>query len=106
VHNVYCKRQPMINYCCTLSCLTNYILDYFGDEPNTNNCGRCSNCLEQSEKIDMTEEAQVILSCVKRMDERFGAGMTGKVLRGSKDKKLLSFNLQNLSKYRLLSKYA
>src|SRR5699024_2217247 len=99
------KLQMMINYFFTHSCLTNYILDYFGEEPKSNNCGRCSNCLEQSEKIDMTEEAQMILSCVKRMDERFGAGMTAKVLRGSKDKKLLSFNLQNLSTYGLLSNY-
>src|SRR5699024_810771 len=49
--NEYRKLQSMMNYCFTHSCLTNYILDYFGDEPNTNNCGRCSNCLEQSEKI-------------------------------------------------------
>ena len=103
--NEYRKLQSMMNYCFTHSCLTNYILDYFDDEPKTNGCGRCSNCLEQSEKIDMTEEAQMILSCVKRMDERFGAGMTAKVLRGSKDKKLLSFNLQNLSTYGLLSNY-
>lgn len=103
--NEYRKLQAMMNYCFTHSCLTNYILDYFGDEPSADGCGHCSNCLEQSEKIDMTEEAQMILSCVKRMDERFGAGMTAKVLRGSKDKKLLSFKLQNLSTYGLLSNY-
>lgn len=101
----YRKLQSMMNYCFTHSCLTNYILDYFADEAKTDGCGRCSNCLQQSEKIDMTEQAQMILSCVKRMGERFGAGMTAKVLRGSKDKKLLSFQLQKISTYGILSNY-
>src|SRR5690625_1299618 len=103
--NEYRKLQAMMNYCFTHSCLTNYILEYFSDKPTVENCGRCNNCLLEGEKIDMTEEAQMILSCVKRMGERFGVSMTAKVLRGSKDKKLLSFRLQNLSTYGLLSNY-
>src|SRR5699024_5037814 len=47
----------------------------------------------------------MILSCVKRMDERFGTGMTAKVLLGSRDKKIRSFGLDNLSTYGLLSAY-
>lgn len=103
--NEYRKLQAMMNYCFTHRCLTNYILEYFSDEAIESNCGRCSNCLSQNEKTDMTEEAQMILSCVKRMDERFGAGMTAKVLRGSKDKKLLSFGLDKISTYGILSNY-
>lgn len=103
--NEYRKLQAMMNYCFTHGCLTNYILDYFADEAKPDGCGRCSNCLQQSDKTDMTEEAQMILSCVKRMGERFGTGMTAKVLRGSKDKKLLSFKLDSLSTYGILSNY-
>lgn len=103
--NEYRKLQAMMNYCFTHGCLTNYILDYFADEAKSTGCGRCSNCLSHQEKTDMTEEAQMILSCVKRMGERFGAGMTAKVLRGSKDKKLLSFKLDTLSTYGILSNY-
>ena len=103
--NEYRKLQAIMNYCFTHSCLTNYILDYFADEAKLDGCGRCSNCLQPSEKTDMTEEAQKILSCVKRMGERFGAGMTAKVLRGSKDKKLISFKLNSLSTYGILSNY-
>ncbi len=103
--NEYRKLQAMMNYCFTHSCLTNYIIEYFGDTPNSEGCGRCSNCLQQSEKTDMTKEAQMILSCVRRMGERFGAGMTAKVLRGSKDKNLLNYRLQNLTTYGILSNY-
>lgn len=101
----YRKLQAMINYCHTHGCLTSFILDYFNDTTSTYTCGHCSNCLNRQEKNDITEEAQKILSCVKRMDERFGVGMTAKVLRGSKDQKVMSFRLNKLSTYGILSNY-
>lgn len=103
--NEYTKLQAMVNYCHTQGCLSSYILDYFKDKSPHKNCGRCSNCVEKLEKTDITEEAQMILSCVKRMGERFGVSMTAKVLKGSNDKKLREFRLQSLSTYGLLSAY-
>ena len=101
----YCKLQAMINYCHTHRCLTSFILDYFNDTTSTYTCDHCSNCQNRQEKNDITEEAQKILSCVKRMNERFGVGMTAKVLRGSKDQKIFSFRLNKLSTYGILSNY-
>ncbi|WP_106495952.1 DNA helicase RecQ [Lentibacillus sp. Marseille-P4043] len=101
----YRKLQAMINYCHTHSCLTSFILEYFNDTPSEHTCGRCSNCLHRQEKSDITEEAQMILSCVKRMGERFGVGMTAKVLKGSKDKKIHDFGLNKLTTYGILSAY-
>ncbi|GIO26785.1 DNA helicase RecQ [Ornithinibacillus bavariensis] len=103
--NEYRKLQAMVNYCHTQSCLHTYILDYFNDSSEHINCGRCSNCVSKTEKTDITEEAQMILSCVKRMGERFGVSMTAKVLKGSSDKKLKEFQLHNLTTYGLLSTY-
>ncbi|MFC4558148.1 DNA helicase RecQ [Virgibacillus kekensis] len=101
----YSKLQAMINYCHTHSCLTTFILDYFNDCPSGTTCGRCSNCLHRQERTDITEEAQMILSCVKRMGERFGVGMTAKVLKGSRDKKISDFRLNSISTYGILSAY-
>lgn len=101
----YEKLQEMINYCHTDSCLMTFILNYFGDTSVTNNCKKCSNCLHRHEKTDITEEAQMILSCVKRMGERFGVGMTAKVLKGSKDRKIFNFQLDKLTTYGILSKH-
>lgn len=47
----------------------------------------------------------MILSCVKRMDERYGVGMTAKVLKGSKDKKIRQFNLTAITTFGILSAY-
>ncbi|SFE49449.1 ATP-dependent DNA helicase, RecQ-like [Lentibacillus persicus] len=103
----YRKLQAMMNYCHTHGCLTSYILDYFNDNEAgaKSACGRCSNCLNRQNRMDITEEAQMILSCVKRMGERFGASMTAKVMKGSRDSRLHQFGLHKLSTYGLLSAY-
>lgn len=102
----YHKLQEMVNYCHTHTCLQSYILHYFNDRISEHTaCGRCSNCVERQEKTDITEEAQKILSCVKRMNERFGVSMTAKVLRGSRDKKLIGFGLNKLTTYGIMSNY-
>lgn len=101
----YRKLQAMINYCHTHGCLKSFILDYFNNTTSTYTCEHCSNCQNRQVKNDITEETQKILSCVKRMDERFGVGMTAKVLRGSKDQKVMSFRLNKLSTYGILANY-
>jgi ATP-dependent DNA helicase RecQ len=104
--NEYRKLQAMVNYCHTHSCLTAFIINYFTGRSDAGACGRCSNCVDARDKTDITEEAQMILSCVKRMGERFGVSMTAKVLRGSKDKKIMQFRLDSLSTYGILSAYS
>lgn len=101
----YRKLQAMINYCHTHSCLTSFILDYFNDTHDKKTCDRCSNCMHRTDQTDMTKEAQMILSCVKRMGERFGVSMTAKVLKGSNDKKIKDFKLNTISTYGILSNY-
>lgn len=98
----YKKLRAMINYCHTDNCLPCYILDYFGEKNPYNDCGHCTNCTDQSEKVDRTRDAQMVLSCVMRMDQRFGAMLTAKVLKGSADKKVKQFGLDQLSTYGLM----
>ncbi len=100
----YEKLQAMINYCHTHDCLSSYILEYFNDK-NIKPCGTCSNCVNRKDKVDITEQTQMILSCIRRMGESFGVTLTAKVLRGSNDQRIRSFNFQKLSTYGLLSHY-
>jgi len=60
----------------------------------------CDNCLAlDSDKEDMTEQAQKFLSCVVRAEERFGSHHITDVLRGSKAKKILENGHDELSTY-------
>ncbi len=102
--DAYEKLQQMINYCHTQSCLSTYLLNYFND-PESDDCGNCSHCKLTKEKVDMTEEAQMILSCVKRMGENFGVTLTAKVLRASNDQRIRSLGFQKLSTYGIMKHY-
>ncbi|CAH1222555.1 ATP-dependent DNA helicase RecQ [Paenibacillus plantiphilus] len=95
------KLYTMMHYSRTERCLLQFIVSYFG-EADVPACGKCSNCLDQSEKLDMTEEARKALSCVGRLKGRFGVSMASKVLKGSREKRILEFGLDRLSTYGLL----
>ncbi|WP_332645763.1 DNA helicase RecQ [Lysinibacillus sp. 54212] len=95
------KLQQIIDYCHTESCLQSYITSYFGEESNEV-CGKCSQCKDERQKIDMTEEAQKVLSCVVRMGQKFGKVITAQVLAGSRNKKVIEFGFERLPTYGIL----
>ena len=101
----YEKLNDMVDYCNTDKCLRKYILEYFGEITDFDNCGNCSNCLDNSELTDITADTQKILSCIKRMNERFGSSMVVDVLRGSKGSRILSLGFDNLSTYGIMKDY-
>ncbi|MGJ9385100.1 DNA helicase RecQ [Salipaludibacillus sp. CF4.18] len=99
--NEYAKLQAMVNFCHTENCLQAYILAYFKDT-NIKPCGRCSECVDDRETVDVTKEAQMVFSCIKRMGERFGKTMVAQVLVGSANQKVKDFSFQKLTTYGLL----
>lgn len=102
----YNKLNNIIDYCNTDKCLRCYILEYFGEIPKFDNCSFCSNCNSLVEITDITIDSKKILSCVKRMNERFGAGIVADVLKGSKSAKVKSFGFDSLSTYGIMSDYS
>ena len=97
------RLREMTFYCSANDCLRGYILKYFGENP-PNYCGNCGNCDTNYEMVDITVEAQKILSCVARMKERYGQKMLIDVLRGSKSEKVLRLQLDKLSTYGISKK--
>lgn len=99
------RLESMVGYCKTNDCLRGYILDYFGQN-HPQLCGNCGSCKGAFEMVDVTREAQMILSCVKRVYNKLGywvgISMIGRILRGSKDRRLLGLGLDQLSTYGLL----
>ena len=93
------RLESMVSYCKSKDCLRGYILDYFGQN-HPEICGNCSNCKGDFESIDITKEAQMILSCMKRVYDQLGywVGVTviGRVLRGSRDQKNSGFKFGSI----------
>ena len=81
------------------TCRRRFVLEYFGEEWDEENCGGCDVCLEPREQFDATEVAQKILSAVIRTGERFGATHVVRVLVGSADKRIREVGHDQLSVY-------
>lgn len=102
----YSKLNDIVDYCNTDTCLRKYILEYFGEIPLFDNCNNCGNCLSEIETTDITVDARKILSCIKRMNERFGIGLVTDVLKGSNSFKIKSLHFDTLSTYGIMSEYS
>jgi len=100
----YANLKAMVEYCHTTGCLQTHIVRYFGGE-SASDCGRCSNCTDEREEVDITVEAQKVFSCVARMRQRFGVTITAKVLRGANDAKVREFGFDLLPTYGALKQY-
>ncbi len=99
------RLDRMITYSNTSTCLRAYMLRYFGQQ-HGDFCGNCGNCKNESEIINITEQAQKILSCVKRVKLHLGytPGETFliKILKGSQEKKILETGLDKISTYGIM----
>ena len=100
------RLQEMELYCTTKDCLREYILKYFGETSPNPHCGNCTNCETVFEEVDITLDAKKIISCIIRMNERFGTKIITDTLRGKDNAKIISFGLNKLSTFGISDKSA
>ena len=96
----YQKLQALTRYANTEECLQRFLVQYFGQD--CPDCQKCTNCTDTREKQDITKEAQMIMSCIVRMQSRFGKKIVAQVLAGSKAKRILELNFDRLSTYGIM----
>lgn len=98
------RLRQMTFYSTTTRCLRRFILNYFGENAAPS-CDNCSNCMAGFETVDATIEAQKILSCIFRMKQRSRSGgkaLVCAVLRGSREERVISSGLDELSTYGIM----
>ncbi|MBG9988119.1 DNA helicase RecQ [Aerococcaceae bacterium DSM 111176] len=95
------RLDAMIQYANSTSCLRKFILNYF-DESYQPPCKNCSSCLNEFEVIDVTKEAQMILSNIVRMKHGFGMTMVSHVLRGVSNDKIVRNGFDQISTFGLM----
>lgn len=96
------RLSKMSDYCRTMGCLRAYLLRYFGDEVQEENCGNCSNCLGDFQVKDITVDAQKVLSCIARTNNTYGATTIAAILRASMNEQIEKHNLDSLSVYGIM----
>ncbi len=95
----------MTFYATSSDCLRSRILHYFGERASSY-CGNCSNCKSNFTEIDISIDAQKIISCVYRLLERnrkMGKAMICNILIGSRSEKILNSYLHELSTYGIMA---
>lgn len=95
------RLKYMTFYSTTNDCLRGFILRYFGGEKKAY-CGKCSNCLSVHKLVDVTIDAQKIMSCIARTGQKYGKTVICDVLKGSKSEKILKAELNNQSTYGIM----
>ncbi|MDF2677137.1 MAG: ATP-dependent helicase RecQ, partial [Bacillota bacterium] len=101
----YAKLRDMINFCNTDKCLRKYLISYFDSSYNKENCNNCGSCLNEIESKSITVESQKILSCIYRMEERFGSSVVIDVLKGSNNQRIKNLKFDKLSTYGIMKEY-
>jgi ATP-dependent DNA helicase RecQ len=95
--------RAMRNYCSSTRCRHGMLVEHFGQNLDKPTCAACDVCLEEMTPVpDSLILAQKILSCIVRLHERFGTAYTAQVLKGSRGKRILENQHDQLSTWGLL----
>ncbi|WP_329905537.1 DNA helicase RecQ [Porphyromonas pogonae] len=77
-------------------CRRIFLLNYFGEEYKSDNCGSCDNCLMPKKKVEAKELLLNVLEVVDTLKEKFKTDYVIKILRGETNADIESFGHENL----------
>lgn len=92
------KIDAMQSFAQSLTCRRIVLLNYFGEQRHEP-CNNCDICLYPPEHYDGLVDAQKVLSCIYRVEQRYGAQYIAEVLRGSNRSKIKENGHDRLSVY-------
>jgi len=100
------KLDSMVRFTNSENCRHQSVAAYFDDRMDA--CGKlCDNCTApQSEKIDITTAARMLLSTILRTNQNFGLHYVIDVLKGSKEQRVLANGHDSLSVYGIGNEYS
>ncbi len=102
------RLKQMTFYATTVKCLRHFILSYFGEQSEPA-CGHCGNCDAEMETLDITVEAQKVLSCIFRLKQRGRSGgklLISGILCGSESEQIKNGGYDTLSTYGIMREYS
>ena len=95
--------RQMERYAASVGCRHRHLLEYFGEADERTNCGACDFCLDELEtNAEPVMVARKILSCVARVEQRFGAAHVASVLCGVESEAVTARGHGRLSTFGLL----
>lgn len=77
-------------------CRRKFLLHYFGEEYQPENCGNCDNCLHPKKKVEAGGQLQVMLEAVRAVKEKFKGDYIIDILEGNETGEVLAHKHENL----------
>jgi ATP-dependent DNA helicase RecQ len=91
-------------YTASTLCRHRHLVQYFGEVYDRDDCGACDVCLGELEIVDdAVTVARKVLSCVARVEQRFGAGHVTTVLIGKVTEAVTARGHEQLSTFGLFA---
>lgn len=104
IENELEKLRIMVSYCNCDYCYRKFILNYFGENAQTN-CSNCSNCKKIFEIDSITRECKNILSIAYNTGEKYGKSTLTEILQGFDNPKYQHYNYDNLPEFGSMHDY-
>ena len=80
-------------------CRRKFILHYFGENYEVENCKQCDNCKNPKEKIDVSKELVTILNGIQKTSEKFDITYLMKFFNGVKSSEIIEYGHNKLKEY-------
>jgi len=81
------------------SCRRKLLLNYFGEDFETDNCGACDNCLHPKKQFDGKEEMSMIIELIQSLPEHFKTEHLANILAGEINSLIKSYRHDKLEMF-------
>jgi ATP-dependent DNA helicase RecQ len=93
------KLNQTVKYASHNVCRRRQLLEYFGEKYQDENCGSCDICTGTVEKVDITIDAQKIMSAISRTGQRFGIMHIIDIITGADTKRIRNLEHDKIKTY-------
>jgi ATP-dependent DNA helicase RecQ len=93
------KLNQAVRFASHNVCRRKQLLSYFGEAYGADNCGACDICSGDREQVDITTDAQIVMSSIARMSERFGIGHVLDVVTGAGTRRIRELGHDGIKTY-------
>jgi ATP-dependent DNA helicase RecQ len=93
------KLNQTVGFASHNVCRRRQLLTFFGEDYPHNNCGACDICSGSVEQIDITTDAQIIMSAISRTGQRFGIGHIINIVTGADTKRIRELRHNKIKTY-------
>ena len=101
----YKKLYLMMDFAAKPRCRRVQLMAYFGEVMEEKECQYCDICKNPPQQIDITVVAQKILSCIYRVNQRFGISMIVDILKGNATDKIKMYRFDQLSTFNIVDDF-